>query len=77
MVDYDAELRLYAEVFPTAWEVGPREDVVDIGCGTGGTTRQAGRLAVDGSALGIDVSAAATIDTGLEPVVNVNESILL
>lgn len=62
MVDYDAELRLYAEVFPTAWEVGPREDVVDIGCGTGGTTRQAGRLAVDGSALGIDVSAAAVAE---------------
>ena len=62
MVDYDAELRLYGEVFRTACEIGSREDVVDIGCGTGGTTRQAGRLAVDGSVLGIDASAAAVAE---------------
>lgn len=32
--------------------------VVDIGCGTGSTTRAAGRVAVGGKALGVDLSAA-------------------
>jgi SAM-dependent methyltransferase len=58
-VDYDAELRMYGEILRLAWGVGPRDHVVDIGCGTGRTTRQAARLAVGGSALGVDVSAPA------------------
>jgi SAM-dependent methyltransferase len=58
-VDYDAELRLYAEVFRMAWGVGPGDHVLDIGCGTGRTTREAAQLAVTGSALGVDLSAAA------------------
>jgi SAM-dependent methyltransferase len=58
-VDYDAELGLYDDVLRSAWGVGPGDHVVDIGCGAGRTTRQAARLAVGGSALGIDVSADA------------------
>jgi SAM-dependent methyltransferase len=58
-VDYDAELRRYDETLDSAWSVGLRDHVVDIGCGAGRTTCQAARLAVAGSALGIDVSAAA------------------
>ena len=58
-VDYDAELRLYNEVLRQACGVGPGDHVVDIGCGTGQTTRQAARLAVGGSTLGIDLSAPA------------------
>jgi SAM-dependent methyltransferase len=58
-VDYDAELRMFDEILRLAWGVGPRDHVVDIGCGTGRTTRLAARLAVGGSALGIDVSAPA------------------
>jgi ubiquinone/menaquinone biosynthesis C-methylase UbiE len=58
-VDYDAELGLYDDVLRSAWGVGPGDHVVDIGCGAGRTTRQAARLAVGGSALGIDVSAVA------------------
>ena len=58
-VDYDAELGLYDDVLRSAWGVGPGDHVVDIGCGTGRTTRHAARLAVGGSALGIDVSADA------------------
>lgn len=58
-LDYDAELRLYTEILRPAWRVGPRDHVVDIGCGTGQTTREVARLAVAGSALGVDVSAPA------------------
>src|SRR5947209_190089 len=32
--------------------------VLDVGCGTGGTTREAGRRAEAGSALGVDLSSA-------------------
>jgi SAM-dependent methyltransferase len=33
-------------------------DVLDVGCGTGATSREAGRRAVRGSVLGLDLSAA-------------------
>jgi len=57
MFDYDAELRRYNEHFRAAARVGPRDQVLDIGCGTGQSTREAARAAVDGSAVGVDVSA--------------------
>jgi SAM-dependent methyltransferase len=57
LFDYDAELRLYNEHFRAAARVGSRDRVLDIGCGTGQTTREAARAAVTGSALGVDVSA--------------------
>lgn len=41
-----------------AAEVGQRDRVLDIGCGAGKSTRDAGRAAVAGSALGVDVSAS-------------------
>ena len=55
--DYDAELRLHNELFRTAARVGSRDRVLDIGCGTGQSTREAARAAVSGSAVGVDVSA--------------------
>jgi SAM-dependent methyltransferase len=57
--DYDAELRLHNEVLRRVCDVQGDEHVLDIGCGTGQTTRDAARQAQAGSALGVDTSAAA------------------
>ncbi|MFC4909580.1 class I SAM-dependent methyltransferase [Actinomadura gamaensis] len=54
--DYDAELRLHNEHFRAAARVGPRDRVLDIGCGTGQTTREAAAVAVEGNAVGVDIS---------------------
>jgi SAM-dependent methyltransferase len=56
---YDAELRRHNEVLRRAADVQRAEQVLDIGCGTGQTTRQAARAAADGRALGVDISAPA------------------
>ncbi|MGW1208059.1 class I SAM-dependent methyltransferase [Streptomyces sp. NPDC002499] len=56
LFDYDAELRLHNELFRAAARVGSHDRVLDIGCGTGQSTREAAHAAVDGSAVGVDVS---------------------
>ncbi len=56
---YDAELRRHNEVLRRACGIQFRDHVLDIGCGTGQTTRQAARTAQAGSALGVDISAHA------------------
>lgn len=55
--DFDAELQRYQPLLREAAAVGPGDTVLDLGCGSGATTREAARLAVRGSALGVDVSA--------------------
>jgi SAM-dependent methyltransferase len=57
LFDYDAELRLHNEHFRAAARVGSQDRVLDIGCGTGRSTREAARAAVTGSAVGVDLSA--------------------
>ncbi|MGS0686289.1 class I SAM-dependent methyltransferase [Nakamurella sp. GG22] len=57
--DYDAELRRHNEVLRQVAGVRIDDAVIDIGCGTGHTTRQAARAARSGSALGVDVSESA------------------
>jgi ubiquinone/menaquinone biosynthesis C-methylase UbiE len=56
---YDAELRRHNAVLRRAVGVRSHDHVLDIGCGTGQTTRQAARTAWAGSAFGVDVSAPA------------------
>ncbi|MFI0369754.1 class I SAM-dependent methyltransferase [Actinomadura sp. 1N219] len=57
LFDYDAELRRHNELFRAAARVGSGDRVLDIGCGTGQSTREAARAAVEGSAVGVDTSA--------------------
>jgi SAM-dependent methyltransferase len=56
-MDYDAELRLLNQVLSRAYALRRDDDVLDIGCGTGQTTREVARTAPDGSVLGVDNSA--------------------
>jgi SAM-dependent methyltransferase len=53
---YDAELRAHHEHLRAAYGISPGDEVVDIGCGTGLTTREAGRAAAPGRVVGVDVS---------------------
>jgi SAM-dependent methyltransferase len=60
----DAQVRLHHERLLAAAAIGPGEQVLDVGCGTGQTTRDAGRAAtmrgegeVGGEVLGVDLSA--------------------
>jgi SAM-dependent methyltransferase len=55
---YDAELHWYNPHFRAAAAVRPADHVLDVGCGTGQTTREAACAAFNGSAVGVDISAA-------------------
>jgi SAM-dependent methyltransferase len=58
MIDYDLELQRHNRALRRAYGIRPASQVVDIGCGTGQTTREAAQLATEGAALGIDRSPA-------------------
>jgi SAM-dependent methyltransferase len=53
---YDAELRAHHEHLRAAYGVSAGDDVLDVGCGTGLTTREAARAAAPGRVVGVDVS---------------------
>ena len=55
---YDRAVASHHRRLLAAAAIGPSEHVLDIGCGTGQTTRDAARAAADGTALGVDLSAA-------------------
>ncbi|MEY2475105.1 MAG: hypothetical protein QOG87_420 [Actinomycetota bacterium] len=54
---YESAGRRHQERFAEAGIITESARVLDIGCGTGKSTRDAARVAVDGSAHGIDLSA--------------------
>ncbi len=56
---YDAELQRHNDVLRRACGVQLHDCVLDIGCGSGQTTRAAARRARAGNALGVDISASA------------------
>jgi SAM-dependent methyltransferase len=58
-MDYDAELRLLNELLRRSYGIRRHDHVLDIGCGAGQTTREAARMAAEGGALGVDLSAEA------------------
>ena len=54
----DAEVRLHNERLREAAQIARTDRVLDIGCGTGQSTREAARAADAGGALGVDLSSA-------------------
>lgn len=54
---YDATDRWINERFESATTIEPTDRVLDIGCGTGRSSRDAARRAKDGSVLGVDLSS--------------------
>jgi SAM-dependent methyltransferase len=72
---FEGALRAYHDRFFDAAAIQHRDSVLDIGCGTGYTTRAAARIASAGSALGVDLSSAmlavAQQRAGLEGLTNI------
>jgi ubiquinone/menaquinone biosynthesis C-methylase UbiE len=72
---YDVELSAHQEHLRAAYGISPGDEVLDIGCGTGLTTREAARAAAPGHVVGIDVSErmlerarGLTVDEGLDNI---------
>jgi SAM-dependent methyltransferase len=55
--EFDRALVAHHTPFMEAAAIAPTDAVLDAGCGTGQTTREAARAAASGSALGVDLSS--------------------
>ncbi|WP_243772655.1 class I SAM-dependent methyltransferase [Actinomadura barringtoniae] len=53
---FDAQIRPHNARFRAAARIGPRDRVLDVGCGTGQSTREAAAR-TEGDVLGVDISA--------------------
>src|SRR3954453_2625236 len=53
---YDLELRAHHEHLRAAYGIGRGDEILDIGCGTGLTAREAARGSAPGRVVGVDVS---------------------
>jgi SAM-dependent methyltransferase len=54
---YDLSIRRYHLRLLSTADIARAQDVLDVGCGNGELTRDAGRAAIDGVVLGVDLSA--------------------
>jgi SAM-dependent methyltransferase len=54
---FDRAVAVYHERLLATAAIGERDHVLDVGCGTGQTTRDAARAASTGAALGVDLSS--------------------
>lgn len=54
--EYERLLGVFDTTLVDAGAVGPRDRCLDVGCGTGATTRALAAVAVDGSVFGLDLS---------------------
>lgn len=54
---YDRSVAAYHQVLLDAAAIKKTDHVLDVGCGNGQSTRDTGRAAVDGTALGVDLSS--------------------
>ena len=54
---FEASLARYQRAFLTAAAIRPEDLVLDVGCGTGVSTRAAALLAREGAAVGVDLSS--------------------
>src|SRR5437763_15060003 len=60
--EFDSQFRSIWARFLETDPVAPADRVLDIGCGSGQSTRDAARLARHGSALGVDLSESMLAD---------------
>ena len=54
---YNASGRRHTSRLIDAAQIRPSDQILDVGCGCGESTRRAARIAVDGGALGVDLSS--------------------